>query len=59
MNSNNKMALWLLDYGIILILVMLIAVFSIASSNFFSFSTVTTILRQLSALFRWGQLMLF
>ncbi len=48
MNSNNKMALWLLDYGIILILVMLIAVFSVASSNFFSFSTVTTILRQVS-----------
>ncbi len=48
MKGNNRLALWLLDYGIILILFLLIAVFSIASSNFLSFSTVTTILRQVS-----------
>lgn len=48
MKGNNKISLWLLDYGIVLILVLLIAVFSIASSNFLSFSTVTTILRQVS-----------
>lgn len=48
MTGNNKISLWLLDYGIILILILLIFVFSIASSNFLSFSTLTTILRQVS-----------
>lgn len=45
---NKKLSLWLLDYGIVLILLLLIAIFSVASSNFFSFGTVTTILRQVS-----------
>ncbi len=48
MEKNNKMYLWLLDYGIVLILGLLIVVFSVASSNFLSFSTLTTILRQVS-----------
>lgn len=46
--KSNKLYLWLLDYGIVLILAALIAVFSMASSNFFSWSTLTTILRQVS-----------
>lgn len=46
--NNKKLSLWLLDYGIVLILFLLIAIFSFASSNFFSFGTVTTILRQVS-----------
>lgn len=47
-NKNKTLYLWLLDYGIVLILLLLILIFSIASSNFFSFGTVTTILRQVS-----------
>lgn len=46
--NNKKLYLWLLDYGIVLILLALVAVFSCASSNFFSFGTLTTILRQVS-----------
>lgn len=46
--NSKKLSLWLLDYGIVLILFLLIAIFSIASSNFFSFGTLTTILRQVS-----------
>ena len=46
--NNKKLYLWLLDYGIVLILLALVAVFSFASSNFFSFGTLTTILRQVS-----------
>lgn len=46
--GNKKLSLWLLDYGIVLILLLLIFIFSMASENFFSFGTVTTILRQVS-----------
>lgn len=45
---NKNISLWLLDYGIVLILALLILIFSIASPNFFSFGTLTTILRQVS-----------
>lgn len=46
--KNKTLYLWLLDYGIVLILLLLILIFSIASSNFFSFGTLTSILRQVS-----------
>ncbi len=46
--DSKKLTLWLLDYGIVLILLLLIAIFSIASDNFFSLGTLTTILRQVS-----------
>ncbi len=45
---NKNFSLWMLDYGIVLILFLLIGIFSFASSNFFSLSTLTTILRQVS-----------
>ncbi len=46
--SSKNFSLWMLDYGIVVILALLIAVFSIASPNFFTVSTLTTILRQVS-----------
>ncbi|MBU3845069.1 MAG: ribose ABC transporter permease [Candidatus Anaerobiospirillum pullicola] len=45
---NKKVTLWMLDYGIVVILLLLIAIFSVAADNFFSFGTLTTILRQVS-----------
>ncbi len=45
---NKKVTLWMLDYGIVVILLLLIAIFSLAADNFFSFGTLTTILRQVS-----------
>jgi Ribose/xylose/arabinose/galactoside ABC-type transport systems, permease components len=46
--KNNSIALWLLDYGIVAILVILIAFFGTQSSNFLKASTMLTILKQVS-----------
>jgi ribose/xylose/arabinose/galactoside ABC-type transport system permease subunit len=46
--KNKNMTTWFLDYGIALILVLLIVIFSIASQNFLKASTMFTILKQIS-----------
>lgn len=45
---NKKIVNMLLDYGIGVILISLIVIFSILSNNFFTFNTVTTVLKQVS-----------
>jgi len=47
MKKNNTVS-WLLNYGIILILVLLVVGFSFATANFMKVSTMFTILRQVS-----------
>jgi ribose transport system permease protein len=47
MKKNNAVS-WLMNYGIILILVMLVIGFSFATANFMKFSTIFTILKQVS-----------
>ncbi len=46
--KNNNFVVFLLDYGILVALLVLIAVFSFASKNFFKTNTLFTILRQVS-----------
>ncbi|MEX5286331.1 ABC transporter permease [Selenomonas sputigena] len=46
--KRNNVVSWLLNYGIILILLLLIAGFSVATTNFMKVSTMFTILRQVS-----------
>ena len=46
--KNNNFVVFLLEYGILVALLVLIAVFSFASKNFFKTNTLFTILRQVS-----------
>ena len=46
--KNNDFVVFLLEYGILVALLVLIAVFSFASKNFFKTNTLFTILRQVS-----------
>lgn len=46
--KKNNMATWLLDYGIVFILILLVIVFSLASSNFLKVTTIFTIFKQIS-----------
>jgi ribose transport system permease protein len=45
---SKKITLLLLNYGIVFILILLIAVFSLASENFMKVSTIFTILKQIA-----------
>lgn len=47
MKKNNALT-WLLDYGIVLVLLVLVAIFSVASKNFLKVTTIFTILKQIS-----------
>lgn len=47
-NKNQKKINYLLDYGIVLVLIALFILFSVLSDRFMSFSTVFTILKQVS-----------
>ncbi len=48
MKKKNDLLTPILDYGILIVLLVLIAVFSVASSNFFTMNTLITILRQVA-----------
>lgn len=47
-NKNKNGLLLLLDYGIVVALLVMIAIFSVASKNFFRTTTMFTILKQIS-----------
>jgi ribose/xylose/arabinose/galactoside ABC-type transport system permease subunit len=46
--NKKKIVGWLLEYGISVILILLVVIFSFASSNFLSVNSIFTILRQVS-----------
>ena len=46
--SKNKFMNWFFTYGIVIVLALVIIVFSIGSPNFLKFSTIFTILKQIS-----------
>ncbi|MDR1611296.1 MAG: hypothetical protein LBT97_00770 [Planctomycetota bacterium] len=48
MMKNRNLVIWLLDYGIVAILAALIVFFSTQSSNFLKWTTMITILKQVS-----------
>lgn len=48
MSKNKRATAILLNYGILVVLVIMIGIFALASSNFFKFSTMFTILKQVS-----------
>lgn len=48
MNKKNDIVTKVLDYGILMVLVILIFVFSLASSNFLTVNTLMTILKQVA-----------
>lgn len=48
MKQNKKAALALLNYGIIVVMLIMIAIFSVASKNFFTINTLFTILKKVA-----------
>jgi ribose/xylose/arabinose/galactoside ABC-type transport system permease subunit len=46
--NNKNMKTWLLDYGIVFVLIILTIVFSLGSKNFLKINTIFTILKQIS-----------
>lgn len=48
MSKKNDVLTKMLDYGILMVLIILIIFFSVASSNFLSINTCMTILKQVS-----------